>query len=377
MRILFDAHLSDQSVTGIGRYINKLLAELLAIDKQNEYHVFIHQCVDDEHPMGLLKAPNLKKYVVPFHGPSLRQHYEIKSFVKRIEPDIYHHPHFDLPLRINIPSIVTIHDLKYIRFKHFFKGSPHLKSLYMREMMKNAAKRAQRIIAVSQYTKDDMVTFLNVNPEKIDVIHHGMNRSSSEIEETNADSQADFIYNSEIKNKYILFVGEKRPHKNISRLIEAYHLARVNHGISHQLVIVGKSYTDYDPGDRIRELNLEMDVILLDYVDDGALSTLYKNADLFILPSLYEGFGFPVLEAMQYGVPVIASNVTALPEIVGHAGLLVDPHNVTEIANAIARVLSDEGMRSEIVKNGYQRVKKFTWKQCAEQTLNVYKSIYR
>jgi glycosyltransferase involved in cell wall biosynthesis len=373
MRILFDAHLSENNISGIGRYINELIKALVLIDKKNEYLILILDDLTAAHPLIRLEAPNLTKISVNFRGLSLRQHWVTRGLVRHYRPDVYHHPHFDLPIGISSPSIVTIHDLKYLHHPEYFPKLSRLKSQYMKCMFQSALRRASKVIAVSESTKKDIGEMFSINSQDVIVIHHGIHS----ITKNHHHLSQDFFDNHGIKKPFILFVGVRRPHKNLTGLIDAFNRVLKTAGDELQLVIVGNSYKDYDMPERvIAERGLDQHVILMDYIEDDSLETLYRNTEMLVLPSLYEGFGFPILEAMKFDVPVIGANTTSIPEVLGNAGLLVDPLNPEEIAEKIISLLTSHQLRERLIQLGKKRVKEFTWEKAALNTLKVYRQVY-
>ena len=375
MKILIDAHLSENKLTGIGRYLNGLIKALLKQDKTNEYFLLVQEGIVQTHPLSQLHAPNLTKIPISLAGLSFRQHVVIPQILSKFKPDIYHHPHFDLPLFHNIPSVVTIHDLKYIRNPHFFPELSWVKRWYMKQMLANSITRAQKVITVSKNTKHDLIDLFNISEEKIKVIYHGLEERFRKKFDFNQMAQV--LNKHGIFGKFILFVGERRPHKNIINLIKAFKLVKSNLHYSLKLVIIGKNYANYrDPEIEIARQGLEGDVHIDDFVTDEELVAFYNMTELLILPSYYEGFGFPLIEAMNCRVPVIAANNTSMPEIVGDAGLLVNPEYPEDIAAKILSILKDNQLREKLILKGLKNIKKFTWENTASQTLQVYKQIY-
>ncbi|MEJ2627861.1 MAG: glycosyltransferase family 1 protein, partial [bacterium] len=233
--------------------------------------------------------------------------------------------------------------------------------------LQSAAKRAHKIITVSNHSKKDLITFCNIPENKIRVIYHGYKRFLVEENEHHISKDLN------IQKPYILFVGERRPHKNMENLILAFSkLIKQNHN-DIQLVIVGKKYADYSkPEKMISSLRLNKKVILTDAISDTGLAYLYKNTEMFVLPSFYEGFGMPILEAMSFGVPVLGSNTTSIPEVIGEAGILFNPHDPNEIAKNMEKVLKNRKIRNTLIEKGKKRVKEFSWDSAASQTLELY-----
>ena len=373
MRILFDAHLSENEVAGIGRYINELIKALIGVDRKNEYMILLSDNLSPDHPLSQLEAPNLTKIPVNLKRLSFKQHWTTQKLVRRYQPDVYHHPHFDLPLGISSPSVVTIHDTKYLRHPEFFPSHGRLKREYMRWMFGGTLRRASKVIAVSKATKNDLCEMFSIGRKDVVAVHHGIHSIGKNCPKTSGE----FFVSRGIKKPFLLFVGVRRPHKNLLRLIDAFHRVLRTMGKELQLVIVGKSYRDYEEPERaIAERGLHRQVMLMDYLEDDFLEILYKNAEMLVFPSLYEGFGFPILEAMKFDLPVVGANKTSIPEVLGNAGLLVDPMNPEDIAEKIVSLLTSNQLREKLIRLERERVKEFTWENAALNTLKVYGQVY-
>ncbi len=375
MKILFDAHLSENKITGSGRYINGLILALLEQDKTNEYFLLVNNSIKSDHPLSQIESSKLTKIPIDLTGPSLRQHILIPKLLNKLKPDVYHHPHFDLPLFHKTPSVVTIHDLKYIRNPHFFPELCGVKRWYMKTMIAQSVKRARKIITVSNSTKLDLIDLFKISDEKIEVVYHGLEKNLQQ--EINIKKRNQVLRKYGILDKFILFVGERRPHKNIVNLITAFKLAKNNLHNNVKLLIIGKSYSNYqEPEKEIKRHRLENEVIIADFVSDEELSIFYKTAEMLILPSYYEGFGFPLIEAMSCKIPVIAADNTSMPEIVGDAGLLINPDEPDDISEKIISVLKDNNLREKLIYKGLKNIERFTWEKAAQQTLQVYNQVY-
>ncbi|PNX48592.1 MAG: hypothetical protein BV457_01160 [Thermoplasmata archaeon M9B1D] len=222
-------------------------------------------------------------------------------------------------------------------------------------------EKADKIITISKNTKKDLVNYFNIDKDKIEVIYLGVEKKYS--------------YSNKIKkNKYILSVGTLQPRKNFVNLIKAFSLIKNN--FEHKLVIVGKKGSDYiNILEEIKKHNLENRVFIQGYISDKQLIEIYKSADLFVFPSLYEGFGLPPLEAMACGIPVIASNTSSLPEVIGDAGIMIDPKNVNDIADAIKKILNSEKLKNDLILKGLERTKMFEWKNTSNKILKIYEDI--
>jgi len=278
--------------------------------------------------------------------------YKRKALGQNIQ--VFFSPAHYIPRFCPIPTIVTIHDLSYFYYPDEFLK----KDLYqLKNWTKYSVDKAKRIIAVSNTTKKDLIKFYNVKEEKIEVIYNG------------GPSLAGFKKNK--NQKYILYVGTLQPRKNIDTLIAAFSKFKKNYP-EFKLIIVGKKGWLYEHiFKKVAELNLKKEVAFKGYVSDNQLTSLYQNAFCFVMPSLYEGFGIPVLEAMSFGCPVISSFTSSLPEVGGDASLYFDPKDPLELAEKLTELAQNRKLRSELIKKGMERIKLFSWKKCAEETLKV------
>jgi glycosyltransferase involved in cell wall biosynthesis len=287
------------------------------------------------------------------------------------ELDIIHNP-YQLPTVFNFKQkyIISVLDLIQILFPKEIK-----KSVYISQkiMLSKSIKSADKIISISHHTKQDIIKHFKIPENKIKVIHLAANENYKLLKENEINK---IKQNYNLNYSFILYVGTLEPRKNIPTLLKAlYKLKKQN--IKHKLVITGKKGWKYKSiFETIERLNLQKDVIFTGYVPDEDLPALYNAADLFVYPSLYEGFGLPPLEAMQCGTPVITSNTSSLPEVVGDAGIMVNPYDVDELANKMYEVLTNGGLREELSKKGLERAKLFSWKKCAEEHLKVYEEVY-
>jgi len=273
-------------------------------------------------------------------------------------PDIFFSPGHYGPRWCPMPLIISVLDLSYIFFPKMFKKRDLFQ---LRQWTNQSIKKAARILTISQFSKNAIIDYYGLESDKVVVTYLGMNQKTQ---------SAGWRTKYGLDGDYILYVGTLQPRKNLSRLIEAFSQLQ---GQALKLVIVGKKGWLYDKiFAKVKELNLEKKVIFTGFVPDNELSTFYQNAKCFVLVSLYEGFGLPVLEAMHYGCPVIASNVSSLPEIVSDAGVLVDPEDVNAIAAGIKKAIKN---RKELAIKGKKQAQKFSWEKCARQTLKVLEEV--
>lgn len=291
-------------------------------------------------PLRLLKFPNLDVFFAPAHYA---------------------------PRHLSIPLVVTIHDLAYFYYPAEFLK----KDLYkLKNWTKQSVNKSKKIIAVSQNTKVDLIQFYNTQENKISVIYNGFEKASEKNDHTRIDTGHATMTNQ----PYILYVGTLQPRKNISTLIHAFSKF-VIHNSEFKLVIVGKKGWLYDKiFSLVEELKLNEKIIFAGHISDAKLAQLYKNAFCFVMPSLYEGFGIPLLEAMSYGCPVISSNASSLPEVGGDACLYFDPKDENKLLKQMTILSENKILREDLIDKGRKQIKKFSWEKCARETLVVLKS---
>ena len=289
--------------------------------------------------------------------------YKRKALGQSIQ--VFFSPAHYLPRFCPIPTVVTIHDLSFFYYPDEFLK----KDLYqLKNWTKYSVEKAKKIIAVSNTTKKDIIKFYNIPEEKIDVIYNGYEK---EIHPRGEAKKQPKLHLGGVKQKYILYVGTLQPRKNVGCLIDAYSLFR-NQRPEFKLIIVGKKGWLYEHiFKKVEDLNLKKNVIFKGYVSDIELTNLYKNAFCFVLPSLYEGFGLPLLEAMRFGSPVISSFTSSLPEVGGDACIYFDPNSPQELSKKLQQLSDNRKLRSDLIKRGRERIKLFSWKKCAEHTLNL------
>ena len=264
-----------------------------------------------------------------------------------------------------IPTIVSVMDLSYLHFPETFKKN----DLYqLTKWTEYSVKKAKKVITISNSSKDDIIKYYKVPKNKVNVVHLGLKPLSMKV---NSKNLSEFGINK----KFVLFVGTLQPRKNIERLIEAF--SKLPQQLKdYQLVIVGKKGWLFEPIlEAPKKYGVEENVLFLDYVSDNDLPNFYSNAEVFVLPSLYEGFGLPVLEAMRYDCPVITSKVSSLPEAGGDAALYFDPENVDDIRDTIQKVLSSDTVRKDMIEKGKVHYKKFTWQKAADEVLSTIKEV--
>ncbi|MDI6840307.1 MAG: glycosyltransferase family 1 protein [bacterium] len=354
MRIGIDSRATVFEKVGLGTYTKNLIEVIKKIDSTNTYITY-------------KKAWGVK-LCDHFRGDAWEQIW-LPLKLKEDKIDVYHGTVARLPLIKfpNIKYVVTIHDLIPIISNRFCSKQY---KIYMGIMFKISTKSADKIIANSYFIKDEIINTLGVEEGKIEVVYLGASGVFRRINKTEAFDKVSKLFG--IKKQYILTVGNIEPRKNIKSLFNAYKLLK-REGYDYQLVIVGPIGWQ---GEKILSEIKDNDVIFTNYVSIDELFLLYNGAEVFVLVSFYEGFGLPILEAMKCGVPIIASNVSSIPEILSDAGIKVSPHNVEEIKDAIIKVIENRNLREELIDKGIERSKLFTWELSAKKTLEVYKKVY-
>lgn len=370
MRVTIDGRMLGES--GIGRYIQNIIAGLAAIDKETDYTV-LSMAGDDKRLVEEVRQDNVKyqrlKSPIPIY--SLKEQIRLPGIIKKTSPEVVHYPSFNLPvfMRQDCPAVVTIHDLIYYLFPDACPG--RFGHLYARFMFRRVVKTATRIITVSDYTKGDIIRHMGVRPEDITVIYHGIDAVYSPVKDK---ARLEGVRDRHgIKGDYIFYAGTHQPRKNLVRLVKAF--AGIKNKDCRTLVLSGKIEKRYCAVyDEVRRLGIEDRVRFIGVVSEQDLPALYSMARVFVFPSLYEGFGFPVLEAMACGSPVITSGVSSLPEVAGGAAVIIDPEDVGAITEAMDRVLASKDLSADLREKGLKRSRSFTWKEAAEKTLGVYRS---
>ena len=366
MRIGIDARMIDN--TGIGRYLRNLLIHLAQIDSHNEYIVFIN--ADNSR---VVSQENFRfvPLAIPVPLYSLREQYWLPLEIRKWNVDFMHYPNFAIPLIRPYSSVVTIHDLIYYLYPD--QCPSKAAHYYARFMLQYASRHAHILITDSEYSKQDLMKYFHIPGANIHVILPAADGKccshSPEQPRTNIKEQYGIV------RPYILYVGKHHPYKNISTLLHAYN-THCEIYENFQLVVAGKrDNRRKDLYATAKTMDSGKHIVFTDFVHEKGLFELYRQARLFVFPSLYEGFGLPPLEAMACGVPVITSNAASLPEVVGDAAIQVDPLNVCELADAMRTVLTDSELWNALKQKGLQRAQRFSWNTAAKQLLRIYESL--
>ncbi|MBI2252237.1 MAG: glycosyltransferase family 4 protein [Armatimonadetes bacterium] len=365
MKIAINTLALLDTMAGAERYTQNIIQSIAEIDQKNEYYLILSEINQKIYESDQF---NFKKIVLKFPAQKrieriFCEQVRIPLILSFKKIDLLFSPCNIAPYFLPCQSVVMIFDLHWFHFPDFF---PKIKLYYLKKMLANSAKRARYVLTLSQSSKKDIINFLGIQEEKIKVTYC-----------------AQFSVNNKFKNNstylnfpYILFVGQFHKRKNLPNLIRAYKYLKNKYQIPHKLVLVGR---DGDGSKELKhvlkEVNLASDIILKGYVDDQTLADFYKRACVFVYPSLYEGFGIPILEAMQAKVPVVASSASSIPEVVGDAGILVNPYNIEDLAESIYKVIKDLNLKEYLIEKGTQQIKKFSWKNTAKITKEVFEKV--
>jgi glycosyltransferase involved in cell wall biosynthesis len=349
---------------GIGRYMRCLTEAMAAQNSGNDFLLILPP--DVQQPAATL-GPRATKIHCSAKYYSIREQMELPRILRSHKVDLLHSPHFVLPLMKTCPAVVTIHDVIYLACKEDLPSK--LGRAYYRAMITTAACRADRVITVSEFSKADIVQRLGTDPEKIEVIYSGVSPGFARGTDRLSLEQVRDKYS--IRGKFILYAGIYKPRKNHAALFRAFQKLPAHLGA--ELVIAGP----LDEGElELRRLTESLGIVervrFTGFVEDSELACLYSAATVYACPSLYEGFGLTVLEAMSCGAPVVCSRETSLPEVAGRAALFADPRSSEDFAAALYRAFCDADLRRELVHRGYENCRRFRWDQAAAQTLAVY-----
>ncbi len=377
MRIAFDYTAGIRQEAGIGNYVRSLLDAMLAADHENNYTLITSGRPTRERPFPT--APNVRGRRVPLPGRCLNMlWYRLRAplpanlFTGKI--DIYHGPDFVLPpLSKSIRKVVTIHDLAFL--KHPEYAVPSLAD-YLKKVVPESVAAADVVAAVSQDSARTLMDHFGTPLEKIMIIPNGLRPHFRRI--TDPILLGATANKFGLKHPLVLGVGTLQPRKNHMGLIKAFHQAQSDKRQRPAMLALagGHGWLYEETKQLVADLKLEKKVRFLGPVNDLELTILYSLADVFAFPSFYEGFGVPPIEAMACGAPVITSNTSSLPEVVGDAALTIDPHNTDELAKAITRLIGDEKLREELRQRGYKRAQMYTWPKSAQKMLDIYQRLY-
>ncbi|HRZ95612.1 MAG TPA: glycosyltransferase family 1 protein [Candidatus Moranbacteria bacterium] len=379
MRIGIDARFFGPIGKGLGRYTQKLIENLEKVSskggKSHQYFIFLKSENFDEYKP---KNPNFQKVKADYRWYGFSEQIRFPRLLKKYNLDLVHFPHFNVPIFYLGKFIVTIHDLILINFPTVKSStlSPLLywiKFLVYKIVIKSAIARSEKIIAVSNFTKKDILKNYKSIPEKKIVVTY---EACEDFCMLSPNKDDEILARYGIKKPYIMYVGNAYPHKNLERLILAFgQIKKSREDLS--LVLVGKIDYFYSRLKNFSEKEKIKDIIFVGYIPDYELDTLFHNTSVYVFPSLYEGFGLPPLEAMAKGAPVASSDHLCMKEVLGESAYYFDGKNTNSISEAVNNILSDDNLRKDLIRRGYERIKKYSWKKMAKITLEVYNKARR
>jgi glycosyltransferase involved in cell wall biosynthesis len=361
---------------GIGTYIRNVVRTLARLDRDSQYFLIgspakVAEC-------GTL-PPSFHAMELAGRDDTLKGNLEFRAIVKRLECDVVHIPHlFWMPRGLSCPYVLTVHDL----LEHMY-GSRHASSLRRGlhfYLTRRVLHKAARVIAVSQFTKNEIEKLLAIPDARIEVVYNAIDERFLHGHATEADREL-IAQRYLVNYPFILYAGAIRPHKNVVRIIEAFsalksELQKEQLFPDLKLIIIGDDLSSHP---RLRRTvvrsGVQNDVRFLGFVPIEVLRIFYDVAKIFVFPSLYEGFGLPPLEAMAHGTPVVTSNSSSLPEVTGNAALLVNPENVFEIRRGLQRALLDPVLRAQMKQRGYEQAQRFSWTSSVSRILEIYREV--
>ncbi len=368
---------------GVGTYTRNLIGNLAKLDRETRYLI-----IGSPEKLAMLGPLPGNFHIVPFmlKGNTFRSIFAFRHIIQRLGCDLVHVPHlFRIPRLLPCPYIMTVHDL--LEHMHEDRRLPRWDRWLRYRLAQVTLGRAKKILAVSEFTRREVTRVFGVSSRRIEVVHNAIDERFLLGHASEIERQA-IVERYQVNDPFVLYTGRISPHKNVARLIEAFAAlkaelmrAEVNPErrlLDLKLVIVGDELSRHpDLRRTVVRSRMQQDVRFLGFVPVEVLRVFYDAAKLFVFPSLYEGFGLPPLEAMAHGTPVVASNFTALPEVIGPAALLVNPENVFDIMRAMEKALLDHPVRERLKMAGYQQVRKFSWGESVRRTISVYHEVSR
>ncbi|MDF1498224.1 MAG: glycosyltransferase family 1 protein [Patescibacteria group bacterium] len=364
-----DARMFGYAQTGIGNYIRHLLEYIFEQDRINNYVIFL---MPEEFDDFLIPNERIRKVKVTSRWYSWKEQLLFPYQIYKENLDLMHFTHFNSPILYFKKTIVTIHDIT----PYFFPGHK-MKSLIRRLGFKTvfffSVKKASKVIAVSNNTKNNIIKYFKIKENKVKVIYEGTDKQFQVINDNDKIEKFRKKYN--IIKPYIFYTGVWRNHKNLVGLIQAFGILKKKYNLDFDLVLGGKEDSYYPEVRKTWEkLGLENDIITPGFINQKDIPLFYNDAEVFIIPSFYEGFGLIGLEAMACGTPVVSSNTTSLPEILGDAAIYFDPKNPKEMAKKIKLVLNDKKLYNKLIKKGFNQISKYSWNKMGKETLKIYKN---
>lgn len=353
-------------LTGVGFYTYNLILNLAKLFPETEYDLFLPR-----ESLVPLSLPNLKPIICPFIKGIIWEQTRLSYECRRKGIDLLHCTNYIVPIIARTPTVLTIYDLAVLRYP---QAHPWKRKFKHQLLLRRSIERAKFIIAISRFTAQETSSLFHLPGERVKVVYGGVSPLFFPWEDESRLNQIRKRY--KLPSKFILYVGTLEPRKNVASLLLAFEMLKSKKDFPHKLVITGGKGWIYEEIMKTWErMEAKREVIFTGYVAYADLPGLYSLAQLFVYPSIYEGFGLPPLEAMACGTPVVVSNGSSLPEVVGDAGVMVDPKRPESIYQGIERVLGDPTFQSQLRKKGLKRAQRFTWEKTAQMTQKIYKEV--
>ena len=354
--------------TGIGNLTENLFNALADLKKAHHFKIFSNTGIHWTNSLPKISVCCRGNFPIRF----IWMQCILPYLIYKEKLDIFHFTNYLAPLMCPCPYIITISDMTIFTVPDFHTFR---RRILHQSLLSILAKRSKAITTISEYSKQDIIKILKVPPEKITVIYLAPHPIFKPI--YNADELLRVRKKYLLPDKFILHVGTLEPRKNLVRLIQAFHELKMESETPHKLVLVGNKGWHFQPVfNTISKLNLSHEIIITEYVPLNDLPAIYSLADILAYPSLYEGFGLPVAEAMATGTPVVTSNTTSLPEVAGDAAVLIDPASIDSIKEGLKLLLNNENVRMSLMEKGLKRVKEFSWEKAAKETIYLYEKVY-
>ena len=371
MRIAINTRfLISGKLEGIGIYTQEIIKRTVRLMPEHEFYFLFDRPYSDE----FIFADNVTPLIVspPARHPFLWYwwfEHAVPKIVEKYNIDLFFSPDGFCSLNTKIDQIITVHDLG---FEHFSNHVPLLVEKYYRHFSPKYCAKAQKILAVSAFTKQDIIRNYQIDEKKIDVVYNGFEKDQWSIVNGPMENLSTIDNRLSSKRAYFIFIGAVHPRKNVLGLLKAFEEFKSKFNQSHQLLIIGrKAWLNSELEAFYAQMTFREDVIWIEKTERNELLHLLQNAFALVYPSWFEGFGIPLLEAMHLGVPIITSTTSAMPEIAGNAAILVDPGKVNEIADAMNNLITDSKLRIELIENGLTRAKLFDWNASAKKLVNL------
>jgi len=396
VRIGIDARFVGPAGTGLGKYTEKLIQNLVKIDSQNQYFIFLRKENWDYLKLG----KNFKKILADVSWYSLIEQVTLPKIFRSQNLDLLHVPHFNVPIFYNPPGfnllglhersefkgefIVTIHDLIHHQFAETSTTARNLlifkaKRLAYRQVIAHAIKKSAKIIVPSKNIKEEVISTFRIDPSKVVVTYEAAEEEYFDNQKLETRNPK-LLNENHIKTPFMIYVGNAYPHKNLEKLLEAFKILTINHKPETRnlklTLVCSRDVFWQRLAKQVQDQKLNGRVIMTSYIPARELSVLFRQAKAYVFPSLSEGFGIPGLNAMAAKIPVVCSDILTLKEIYGDAALYFDPNDPEDIASKINQVVSDSKIRSRLIDSGLQQVRKYSWQRMAKETLRVYESVF-